>query len=264
LSPGVIVEVGGIPILLRPDDSSVHEAITQRFAGFLTDKPSSDPFELTMRLEPGGPTGAQEPRVVCGEDRWRFERGDFQAEWSPRSGRGWVRCKLASAPTVDSVVRILHSLLLARQGGFLLHSGSVIRNGRAFIFAGVSGAGKTTITRLAPPDVTLLTDEISYIRPGDAGYLAYGTPFAGDLGIPGTNVSAPVKALYVLSKGPRNIIEPLRNLEAATVLLRNILFFAEEPELVRSVFETACRFADRVPIYRLTFAPTPQVWELFK
>jgi len=263
LSPGVIVEVGGIPILLRADDGSVHEAIARRFAGFLTDKPSSDPFELTIHLDPNGPTYPQEPRVVCGEDRWRFERGNFQAEWSPQSGRGWARCTMAFASTVDSVVRILHSLLLARQGGFLLHSGSVIRNGRAFIFSGVSGAGKTTITRMAPQDATLLTDEISYVRPVGDGYRAYGTPFAGDLGIPGTNVSAPVKALYMLSKGPQNVIEPIRKLEAATALMRNILFFAEEPELVKSVFETACRFADLVPVYRLTFAPTPQVWELF-
>ena len=62
------------------------------------------------------------------------------------------------------MLRIVHTLVLARQGGFLLHSASAIRNGKAFLFAGVSEAGKTTISRLAPPDATLLTDEISYVR----------------------------------------------------------------------------------------------------
>ncbi len=71
----------------------------------------------------------------------------------------------ANPYSLDSVLRIVHSLILAERGGFLLHAASAICDGRACLFSGVSGAGKTTMTRLAPPDVTLLTDEISYVRP---------------------------------------------------------------------------------------------------
>ena len=69
----------------------------------------------------------------------------------------------ANPYSIDSVLRIVHTLLLARAGRFSLHASSAVRNGRAFLFAGVSGAGKTTIARLAPPDAMLLTDEISYV-----------------------------------------------------------------------------------------------------
>jgi ABC-type iron transport system FetAB ATPase subunit len=72
------------------------------------------------------------------------------------------------------VLRILHTLLLAAEGGFLVHAASAVRNGRAFLFAGLSGAGKTTIAGLAPPDATLLTDEISYVRKLDDHYYAFG------------------------------------------------------------------------------------------
>jgi hypothetical protein len=92
-----------------------------------------------------------------------MERGDFRAEWDPQCRRGWVR-QSANPYAIDGVLRILHSLILAREGGFLVHAASAVRNGRAFLFSGVSGAGKTTISRLAPPDVVLLTDEISYVR----------------------------------------------------------------------------------------------------
>ncbi len=71
----------------------------------------------------------------------------------------------ANPYSLDSVLRILHSLILAERGGFLLHAASAICDGRAYLFSGVSGAGKTTMTRLAPADITLLTDEISYLRP---------------------------------------------------------------------------------------------------
>jgi hypothetical protein len=41
-----------------------------------------------------------------------------------------------------------------------------------------------------------------------------------------------------------------------------VLFFAEDQELVRSVFHSACEFVDQVPVYRLTFVPDSRVWEM--
>jgi hypothetical protein len=159
-------------------------------------------------------------------------------------------------------LRIVHSLILAQEGGFLLHSASVIRNGRAFLFSGISGAGKTTIARLAPPDVTLLTDEVSYIRQVDSHYRACGTPFAGELARVGENCSAPIGSLFFLDQGPQNKIDSMAKSEATRRLMRNILFFAEDTTLVDKVFESACKFVEHVPVQRLTFAPDSRVWEM--
>jgi hypothetical protein len=192
-------------------------------------------------------------------------RGDFRAEWDPSSRRGWIR-QWANPYSIDAVLRIVHTLVIARQGGFLLHSASAVRNGKAYLFAGVSGAGKTTISRLAPPDATLLTDEISYVRKcedgGKVGYTAYGTPFTGELAKLGENISAPVEALYLLSKGAENRSDPVPVADAGRELLANMLFFAEDAELVRCAFQSACDFVDRMPVRRLTFVPDARVWEL--
>ena len=118
------------------------------------------------------------------------------------------------------------------------------------------------MARLAPPDAILLTDEISYVSRQEDGYHAYGTPFAGDLGRLGENMRAPLGALYLLAKGTENKIEPLGAAEASRALLENILCFAHDSEVVRSVFEAACDFVCRVPIRRLTFAPDARVWEM--
>jgi hypothetical protein len=164
--------------------------------------------------------------------------------------------------SLDSVLRIVHSLVLARRGEFLVHAASAIRNGRAFLFAGVSGAGKTTISRLAPADATLLTDEISYVRKSATGYDAHGTPFAGELARLGAHCSAPLSALYLLRQGLENRIDEIDPAVATQSLLRNVLFFARDAELVQSVFEGACEFVQRVPVRQLTFRKDASVWEL--
>jgi ABC-type dipeptide/oligopeptide/nickel transport system ATPase subunit len=149
---------------------------------------------------------------------------------------------------------------LAREGGFLLHAASAVRDGEAHIFTGRSGAGKTTLSRLAPPDATLLTDEVSYVRKSESGYIAYGTPFAGELAKAGENISAPIAAVYLLVQGPENRLEPMDEAETVRTLMRNILFFAQDEATVQSVFKSACAFAAAVPMYRMIFTRSSEAW----
>ena len=252
------VEIGGIPIALSTCDEGFLDLLRQRYIGFLSS--SSPEFELEFDLTSMVPVSDDDVRVRRDGDEWLIERGDFLARWDPRSGRGSVR-QNANPYSLDSVLRILHSLILAERGGFLLHAASAISDGRACLFSGVSGAGKTTMTRLAPPDVTLLTDEISYLRPNAEGYSAFGTPFAGELARAGENCTAPVSALFFLEKGPENRVQELSSAEAVRRLMRNILFFAEDRGLVEKLLATACEFVARVPIRRLTFYPDARVWD---
>lgn len=257
----LVIEIGGMPVRVHTTDQSFLGMLEQRYAGFIG---SSERVEIEFDVDLNPPRFADpsaDVRVNQHLGRWTLERGDFRAEWEPASRRGRIR-QTANPYSVDAVLRIVHTLVLARQGGFLLHSASAIRNGKAFLFAGVSEAGKTTISRLAPPDVTLLTDEISYVRKQETGYVAFGTPFTGELARLGENVSAPVAALYLLAKGRENRIDPIAPGEAARSLLANLLFFAEDEELVQATFHSAFEFVSRVPVSRLTFVPDSRVWEL--
>jgi len=257
----LVVEIGGLPIRLRVDDPGFVRLLEERYAGFVTSSHEAS-FELRVDLAPPGKISpGEDVQVRWDSGRWSIERGDFRAEWDPSSPRGCIR-QSANPYSIDSVLRILHTLLLAKEGSFLVHAASAMRNGRAFLFAGLSGAGKTTIARLAPHDAMLLTDEISYVRRQQDQYTAYGTPFTGELARLGKNLRAPIAALYLLAKGPENRIEPMGSAEACQAFLENVLFFARDPELVNLVFQAACDFVGRVPVRRLTFVPDARVWEL--
>ncbi len=261
-SDAVVIEIGGMTIALHTQDAPFRRLLEDRYAGFT--KSSDTPrFEFEVDLfEPSGTAQADDDvRVRLQDGEWLLQRGDFRARWDSRAGRGRIR-QSRNPYAIDSVLRIVHTLILAKQGGFLVHAASAIRGGRAFLFVGVSGAGKTTISRLAPSDATLLTDEISYVRREGNDYRACGTPFAGELAKVGENVSAPLSALFLLEKGPENRIDPVAAPEAVRLLLRNILFFTEDTELVSLVFRSACEFVERVPVRRLIFVPDERVWEM--
>jgi len=257
----VVIEIGGIPIALETNDAGFVTILKGRYGDYMRLGGKSD-FKFRVELIEPDSFNPDDDAVVWLEDgEWRLERGDFRARWSPETRVGLIR-QTPNPYSIDSVLRITHTLLLAKTGGFLLHASSAVRNGKAFLFSGLSEAGKTTIARLAPHDATLLTDEASYVRRLNDQYLAYGTPFAGELGEPGKNVSAPIAAVYLLAKSQENRITKIEPAEATRRLLRNILFFAHDAELVRQVFESACAFVAAVPIYELSFFPDERVWDL--
>lgn len=265
-----------MPVCIRTESEDFRRMLEERYSGFVSATVSK--FNLDVELLPDGGVGPDEDVHVSREaNKWVMTRGDFRAEYEPSQRRGWVR-QTANPYAIDSVLRILHTLVLAEEGGFLLHAASAIRNGKAFLFSGKSEAGKTTISRLAPSDVVLLTDEISYIRKEkqvprgmeparydtSKKYVAFGTPFAGELAKVGDNVSAAIEALCFLEKAPENRVEPLGTADALFRLMQNILFFAEDPQLVQRVFEAAGEFALNIPAYRLAFVPDQRVWELIR
>jgi len=256
------INVGQIPVTVRCANADFHTMLAERYAGFIDT--SGGEASLEVEITQAASADPDADLEVCREGSvWQMKRGDFRAEWNAEIRCGRVH-QTVNPYSLDSVLRIVHSLILAEEGGFLLHAASAIRNGKAFLFSGVSGAGKTTISRLAPPDATLLTDEVSFVRPEGGTYRAWGTPFAGELAKVGQNCSAPVATLFLLDKGPEHRIEPVSKLEATRVLMRNILFFAQDAQLVGRVFDSAYEFVHRVPVQRLFFYPDASVWDLIQ
>jgi hypothetical protein len=263
-SESVVIEVGGISIALRIRDAAFCREVEGRYQGFVGASANPD-FEFDVDLIEPSEAGPVTTELSVGSENgeWWLERGDFSAHWSAQSCRGRIR-QTRNPYAIDALLRIVHTLILAPQGGFLIHAASAIRGGKAFIFAGVSGAGKTTMCRLAPTDASLLSDEISYVRRDNLVYIACGTPFSGELARAGENRSAPVTGFFLLEKGANNKIEAMNPSESIPRLLRNILFFAHDTSLVKCVFQSACEFASAVPLLRLTFVPDRSVWELIR
>lgn len=265
LVDSLVVEIGGVPVVLSCDNPDFLCMVQEQYVHFAhVVDPAADSSALRFNvhiLDDGLPADDADVCVWKDGERWSASRGDFRVHLDGRHHLGSIHMQL-NPYGLNSVLRIVHTMHLACRGGFLLHAASAVRNGAAFVFSGLSGAGKTTISRCAPRDVMLLSDEISYIRGDESGFRAFGTPFAGELARLGENISSPISTLFFLERGTRNRTLELDRAEAMRRLLRNILFFSADAELVQQVFDSAWQLLESVPAYRLAFVPDETVWDL--
>jgi len=114
---------------------------------------------------------------------------------------------------------IIH--LLAAGRGVEVHAcGVVDASGQGYLFAGQSGAGKTTMARLwqKPEEITVLSDDRIILRYQAGQFWMYGTPWHGEAGL-SSPARAPLKGVYLLRHGPSNRLVPLRRSSTAARLV---------------------------------------------
>ena len=109
---------------------------------------------------------------------------------------------------------------LLRFGGMMLHSSAVEYEGRAYLFSGPSGMGKSTHARLwreaFGEGARIFNDDKPALRRFDGEWFAYGTPWCGKDGI-NENKKVPLAGICFLRRGKENAI---RRLTAAEILPR--------------------------------------------
>jgi hypothetical protein len=216
---------------------------------------------------------------------WRLHRrpGRWAVELaSPAPGRGAYQTALVSSdfssgeiivssdlrrprdrfPLRYPLAELLMIGMLAQGHGLMLHACAAQDGEGATVFAGVSGAGKSTMARiwLENSDATLLSDDRVILRAHDDGIWVYGTPWHGDAHVacPGR---APLRTIAFLQHGVENCAVRLAPVQAALgLLIRGFLPFWDHAGMGFSLdmMDRVCR---AVPCYDLSFVPDASIVE---
>jgi hypothetical protein len=205
------LSIGCIPLRFQMSDAQLFGAASERYAAFASN--AEQPTSIVLNNE-------TRPESMPADFGYEFEGAALQAFATSIRFEG-VRNQYA----LDSLLRVFLSWKLLEHHGFLLHAATVIRDGKAYIFTGRSGAGKITVASLSPQG-SVLTDEISLLRRENGIWRAYGTPFWGEFKAAGSNSSAPVAGIFRLLQAPENRVVALRPMSILRTLLPNVLFFS--------------------------------------
>ena len=158
------------------------------------------------------------------------------------------------------LAEILMIHLLARGRGLLVHACAVRDGEDGVLFAGTSGAGKSTMARLwqEHTGATLLSDDRVILREHDDDFWIYGTPWHGDAGAASPE-RAPLRRIFILSHGRETRAVPLSQAQAsAALLVRSFPTYWDPPGMEFSV-RLLSRLSQATPVYTLEFTPDRDV-----
>ena len=135
---------------------------------------------------------------------------------------------------------------------------AVVCNGRAVLFLGESGTGKSTHTRLWRENIAgavLLNDDSPFIGFVDGRATAFGAPWSGKTPCY-KQEQYPIAAIVRLSQAPHNAIRPLRSVHAIGALLPSLTpAFGYDDELQDRMLATLSKIISQVPVYHLECLP---------
>lgn len=166
---------------------------------------------------------------------------------------------------IDNAVMLVYAFATAGMQTLLFHSSVTVLDGKAYMFLGHSGTGKSTHSRQwkeAFPACELLNDDNPVVRVWpDKSVQVYGSPWSGKTPCYKNN-SAPVQALVQLAQAPENKIARLKMTQAYPYILASVSGLKLMPEMMDQIFESIANLLEISPVYRLECLPNPDAARL--
>lgn len=150
---------------------------------------------------------------------------------------------------------------LLRFNGMMLHASAVELNGRAYLFSGNCGAGKSTHTRLWQQvfgqKARVFNDDKPALRLIEGRWIAYGTPWCGKDGI-NINMCAPVAGICFMKQGQENRIRRLSHKEAVQRIIQQTIYHFKLVENLDLMLSHVDKLVRMLPVYELENRPEPE------
>jgi hypothetical protein len=147
--------------------------------------------------------------------------------------------------------------LLSQGRGVEIHGCGILDGtGRSYIFAGQSGAGKSTIARLwaGRPDVTVLSDERVVVRTDEDRITLHGTPWHGDAMLVSPR-GGMLAGVFFLRHAAAHAAAVARRPQAAAKLLSCSFLPFYDAQAVARTIDAVDRIVSVTPCFDLAFAP---------
>lgn len=190
--------------------------------------------------------GEAEPDIVILEELYELER-----HWPTLSGDHAVYMESG----------MFFYLYLLSHSGMMLHASAVELDGKAYLFSGNSGAGKSTHTRLWQQvfgeRAQVFNDDKPALRYIDGKWYAYGTPWCGKDGI-NQNKRLPLAGICFLKQAPENKIRRLDVKEVLSRVIAQTLFRFKNVGSLDLLLGLVDKLVREIPVFEMENRPEPE------
>lgn len=179
----------------------------------------------------------------------------------------FVSIEKAEEPVLlkESLYRVCAYVLLTK-GVLHLHSSFVLYKGKALIFTGPSGIGKTTQAKLWKDyqDVLIVNGDACLLRRMDDNkWWAFGTPIHGSSPYC-ENKEAPIAAIITLEQGEENILTRMDDFAALSYCLPEFYRPKMDEKTEETFWNSVDSLFQSVPVYHLVCRPDREATEIVK
>ena len=158
---------------------------------------------------------------------------------------------------LTSMLRIAFAQAVILRDGISIHASAVAADGKAFLFLGKSGTGKSTHARMWLRNIQgshLLNDDNPAIRLIDGKPVAFGTPWSGKTPCY-RNESCPVGGIVRLVQSDADIFMQKKDVAAFVALLPSCSVVHSDSALQSRLCDTIAKIIELVPVGELKCLP---------
>lgn len=187
-------------------------------------------------------------RLVCSHD---FTEGDVYY-----SGRRFY--------VVNNSLMMMYTFITSDKLTTLFHSSVVSYQGKAYMFLGKSGTGKSTHSQLWLKHIEgteLVNDDNPVVRITDGEARVYGSPWSGKTPCY-RNIDYPIGGIVKLKQAPHNKIRRMKPVEAYVALAMSISGMRWKKQMGDGLHQTENLLTATVPVWHLSCRPDQEAAEI--
>jgi hypothetical protein len=254
------LSIGGLAIRLSIPDTDIFNQAKNRYRAFSSTTEGSSLIEF---------------EVISGAHRF-----DTSLSWDNQkvvfnnpSIRGYIDLEANKGAfslamerpfeAIDYCTRVAYALLAFQAGGLMIHAAGISKNGRTYLFAGQSGAGKSTVSGLSRNATVLNDDLVVVLREGD-DWRVHGTPFWNPSQVRPANDSALLEKIFFLVQDRLVFVEPISFGSALASLVSSVPVLTTNPQLGDELLVRCASMLTNVPHSKLHFLPDESFWKVIE
>ncbi|MCX8062356.1 MAG: hypothetical protein N3D16_07230 [Anaerolineales bacterium] len=252
------VSFGLFSIGILIDDQLFTKRLATFYRSFLTDQ--APVITVHVSVLEGDAEIPLVPKVS--PNRIEFEQDGYQGvvDWQTKSAFLVQKVKNPLVG-VDYFLRIVGGLAAFDLGGLMIHAAGVERDGKAYLFLGHSGAGKTTTARNSPAG-SVLNDDLLVLYPFEGHWYAAATPFYNPTQNRPRPGCAPIEKVLYLVKDRRVYLEPTPQAQALAEMVACVPILTVEPYYLKEFLQRCQQILSAIPYYRLHLLPDDSYWSV--
>lgn len=257
----ITVRIGEHHVNFDTESAWIGEYVRDKFAELQVIDPFGIAADLQVKIEDdyGEPFVDYDVNVIADGERVVYKRTDYRIETDTkyRTARISVFDDFALK---HALVNVFSAFITHKEWGLLVHSSCLLDRGGSYLFAGHSGAGKSTVAQLSFPRL-ILSDEATLIKVTESEVSVFTSPFRSDTRMPEMKGPYPLAGIQFLRQALQNQRVPISKIDGVLGLMNRVFYWAHDPEETKKVLRLCKKLIERVPAYELYFQKNDTFWE---